>query len=414
MNSKILAGLLIVCVIPAQADWLDWRGPTANGHSDAIGLPLHWSETEHVKWKVPVRDFGHSTPVVKGNQIWLTTATKDGSALYALCFDLETGDTIHDIEVFQPAMSQRIHPVNTYATPSIALEDNRAYVHFGTFGTACLDTRTGEVLWKNTDLHCDHMQGPASSPILFEDLLILDLEGVDVQFMVALDKDTGKLVWKEDRAPELFQNIKPLFLLKSYITPIIEEVDGQPQLIANASQLVSGHDPRTGKEIWRVVYGGDSSISRTVSGHGMFFVNTGGPPGGTWLWAVRQGGTGDVTDSHVAWTIEDNVPLETSPVLVDDLLYMMSDTGTLTCVEAKTGEIVWTVRLRGRFSASLLYVEGRIYISSKQGKTVIIKPGRIFDVVGENQLDGGFWASPAVVGKSLIMRSKTHLYRIEN
>lgn len=401
------------CSSLAQANWPDWRGPTSDGRSDATGLPLTWSETENILWKTPIHNLGHSTPVVWGDQIWLTTATKDGRALYAVCIDLNTGAVVHDIEVFQPTEPQRINPNNSYATPSVVVEEGRAYVHYGTFGTACLDSKTGDVLWRRTDLNCDHLQGPASSPVLFDDLVILHFEGIDVQFIAALDKKTGNTVWRINRPPEIYDNVEPVFLRKAYHTPVIVEVDGKAQLVSNGALLVTGHEPQTGKELWRVVYGVDSTISRIVSGHGLFFVNCGGAPNAAQLWAVRQGGVGDVTESHVVWKMTEDVPLEGSPVLVGDLLYTMSDRGVLICLEAKTGKTVWTERLSGNYGASLLYADNRIYISSMQGKTTVIEPGPTFRVLAVNELDGGFWASPAVADESLLLRTKTHLYRIQ-
>ena len=181
------------------------------------------------------------------------------------------------------------------------VEKGRVYIHFGTFGTAGLNSETGEVLWRRTDLNCQDMQGPVSSPVLFDDLAIVTLEGTDVQFTAALDKQTGETVWRSDRPRELYQNVEPLFLRKAYQTPVIVEVDGQAQLVGNNAQLAMGYDPCTGKELWRVVYGDDNSISRIVSGHGLFFVNTGGTPDSMRLWAVRQDGVGDVTNSHLVW-----------------------------------------------------------------------------------------------------------------
>lgn len=416
MPTKIIisAVILSACCSLAQADWPDWRGPTSDGRSDATGLPLTWSETENVVWKTAIHDLGHSTPVVWGGQLWLTTATRDGGSLYAVCVDLNTGEVLHDIEVFQTNQPQHINPQNSYATPSVVVEAGRVYVHFGTFGTACLDSKTGEVLWRRTDLHCQHLQGPVSSPVLFEDLIILHFEGIDVQFIAALDKKTGGTAWLEHRPRELYESVEPLFLRKAYHTPVIVEVDGKAQLVSNGALLVTGHEPHTGKELWRVRYGVDSTISRIVSGHGLFFVNCGGAPGATQLWAVRQGGAGDVTDSHVVWKMTEDVPLESSPVLVDDLLYTISDSGVLVCTEAMTGETVWSERLRGKYGASLLYADYRIYISSMQGKTTVIEPGRTFRVLAVNELDGGFWASPAVAGRSLLLRTKTHVYRIQS
>jgi len=230
---------------------------------------------------------------------------------------------------------------------------------------------------------------------------------------VALDKKTGKDVWRYDRPRELYEGIEPLYLIKSYHTPVVVEINGTPQLINNGAMLVTGHEPHTGKELWRVRYRDDNPVSRVISGHGLIFINSGGNPGGSHLLAVRQGGTGDVTDSHVVWTMTEDVPHESSPVLVGDLLYLLSDKGLLNCKEPLTGKTVWSEQLEGKYGASLLYADGRIYISNKDGKTTIIKPGRTFQVLAVNQLDGFLGASPAVAGKSLLLRSKTHLYRIQ-
>jgi len=414
----LVGAMLLLSVQTARAsdneNWPDWRGPTGQGHSEATGLPLHWSETKNIVWKTPIHDLGYSTPVVWDDQIWLTTATRKGKTLYAVCVDLNSGRIVHDVEVFRPEKPQRIHRNNSYATPSAVVEKGFVYVHYGTHGTACLDSGTGKVVWRRRDLNCDHMQGPVSSPILYEDLLIVPLEGIDVQFVVALDKKTGDTVWRYDRPRELYEGIEPLYLLKSYHTPVVVEVNGAPQLINNGAMLVTGHDPRTGKELWRVRYRDDNPISRVVSGGGLFFINAGGNPGASHLLAVRQGGAGDITDSHVVWTMTEDAPHEGSPVRVGDLLYLLSDKGVLNCKQATTGKTVWSERLEGDYGASLLYADNRIYMSNKKGKTTVIEPGRTFRVLAVNQLDGFLGASPAVAGKSLVLRTKTHLYRVEN
>ncbi|MHC4329641.1 MAG: outer membrane protein assembly factor BamB family protein [Planctomycetota bacterium] len=414
----LVAAMMLLSVQTVRAsdnrNWPDWRGPTGDGRSEAVGLPLHWSETKNIVWKTHIHDYGYSSPVVWDDQIWLTTATKKGKTLYAVCIDLNSGRIIHDVEVFHPEKPQRIHRNNSYATPSAVVEKGFVYVHYGTHGTACLDSGTGEVMWRRSDLNCDHMQGPVSSPILYEDLLIFPLEGTDVQFVVALDKKTGRQVWRYDRPRELYEGITPLYLLKSYHTPVVAEVNGRLQLINNGAMLVTGHEPRTGRELWRVRYRDDNPISRIISGRGLLFINAGGNPGASHLLAVRQGGVGDVTDTHVVWTMTKDAPHESSPVLVGDLLYLMSDKGVLTCKQATTGKTIWTERLDGDHGASLLYADGRIYMSNKEGKTTVIEPGPTFRVLTVSQLDGFLGASPAVAGKSLLLRTKTHLYRVEN
>ena len=256
------------------------------------------------------------------------------------------------------------------------------------------------------------MQGPASSPVLFENLVIVHLEGTDKQFIAALDKHTGETKWLYNRPEDLYTGLKPVYL-KSYQTPVILPIDGKPQMISNGALMATGHDPRTGEEIWRVRYRDDSTISRIVSGHGLLFINTGGNPGGSQLWAIRQGGVGDLTDSNVVWKMTETPPHESSPVLVGELLYTMSDKGNLICTNAMTGEEVWVEKLNGKFGASLLAADGRIYLSNKKGTTTVIEPGQEYKELATNQLDGELWASPAVTGKALLLRTKTHLYRIE-
>jgi len=409
----IIACWCLCVMAPAHPDWPDWRGPTADGRSDATGLPLRWSETRNVAWKTGIHDLGYSTPVVWDSQIWLTTARTDGTVLYAVCIDLQSGDVIHDIPVFRVATPQHINPSNSYATPSAAIEAGRVYVHFGTFGTACIDTQSGEILWRRSDLNCDHMQGPASSPVIFENLLILHLEGVDKQFIAALDKASGDTVWLYERPVDLYTGLEPVYK-KSYQTPVVVQVGDKPQLVSNGAVLATGHDPWTGQEIWRVRYREDSTISRIVTGHGLLFVNTGGPPNGTELWAVRQGGVGDVTESHVVWKMTEDAPHESSPVRVGDLLYTVSERGILICTEATTGKQVWKERLKGRYWASLLAANDRIYVTDTKGTVIVVATGREYRELAANTLDGEILASPAVAGDTLLLRTNRHLYRIKS
>jgi outer membrane protein assembly factor BamB len=348
--------------------------------------------------------------VVWGDQIWITTADKDGHKMYAVCVSFQSGQIVYDVNIFDEAKPQKINARNSYATPSPVVEEGRVYVHYGTFGTACLDTKTGKILWQRRDLNCEHMQGPVSSPVLFGDLVILHLDGTDVQFIAALKKATGETVWRVERPKEWYSTVEPI-VRKAYITPLIIEVNGKPQMISNGAQSCHAYDPLTGSEFWRVWYGDDSTIARPVANKELVFVNAGliKPR----LWAVRLGGKGDVSNSHVVWKIEKDIPAESSPVIVDELIYIVSDKGKASCIEAKTGKIIWQEQLEGEYGASPVYADGHVYFFNKEGKTIVIKHGREFKVVATNQLGDGFMASPAIVGRSLILRSKTHLYRIE-
>ncbi len=300
--------------------------------------------------------------------------------------------------------------VNSYASPTPAIEDGRVYAHFGTYGTACLDTPTGQILWTRRDLNCDHHEGPGSSPILFENLLIVHVDGRDVQYVVALDKHTGQTVWKTNRSVDYSQH--PYNFHKAFCTPQVIQVGGRPQLISPGAKATMGYDPRTGEELWKVRYSGWSMVPRPLFGHGLvFLINDYERPE---LWAVRPDGQGDVTDSHVAWTIRRGMPRQPSLLLIGDLLYMVTDDGIVYAIDAKTGAEVWKDRIDGNYSASPLYADGRIYFFNHDAVTTVIEPGRQFKVLAVNRLDREqLMASPAVAGKALFIRTRTHLYRIE-
>lgn len=405
---------------PCQAEsWPDYRGPRHDGHSDATGLPEEWSESKNVSWKTPIHGRAWSSPVVADGEVWLTTATADGHELFVVCVDVESGEVLLDERLFYIEEPQYAHPFNSYASPSPVIDGGEVYVSFGAPGTACLDRKTKKTLWQRGDLECNHFRGAGSSPLVYEDLLILTMDGSDQQYVIALDKATGATRWKTDRSTD-FNDIdartgKPVAdgdFRKGFSTPIVIEVDGEPQLISPGAKAAFAYDPRSGEEIWTVRYKNHSSASRTLYGHGLLFINTGfSLPE---LLAIDPTGRGDVTASHVVWRVARGVPNKPAPLLIGDHIYMLNDGGIATCVAARTGEQVWRGRVGGEYSAALIHAQGRIYGFSQEGKAVILRVGAEFDLVGENHLDGGFMASPATFGRSLILRTETHLYRIEN
>jgi outer membrane protein assembly factor BamB len=395
---------------PAAENWPQFRGPRGAGHADAAGLPIHWSETKNVRWKTPIHGKGWSSPVIWGDQVWLTTATPDGHEMFAVCVDRTTGKIVYDLKVFEVAMPAFCHDFNSYASPTPVIEAGRVYVHFGTYGTACLDTATGKVLWTRRDLPCDHYRGPGSSPILYENLLIVAFDGFDQQYVVALDKATGKTVWKKDR--DIDYGTTNGDLKKAFATATVVEVNGQAQVICPSAGATIAYEPRTGQEIWRVQHGGMNVAAPPQVGHGKVFLCTG--DGGFRLLAVRPDGHGNVTNTHIDWKFtRTTVPSRCSPLLIGDLLYLVNEKGFASCLEAKTGQQVWQHRLDGQFSAAPLFAGGHIYCCSQEGATYVMAPGRTAKVVAVNKLDDGFMASPAVADGALFLRTKTHLYRIQ-
>jgi len=394
---------------PARADWPQFRGPDGQGHSLATGLPLQWSETTNIRWKVPIPGRGWSSPVLGGGQIWLTTALDDGHSLRALCLDQQTGKLIHDIEVFQISKPPVINGKNSYASPTPVLEPGRLYVHFGTFGTACLDTLSGKILWTNQELRLDHKEGPGSSPAVCGELLILNCDGIDVQYVAALDKHTGRVAWKTPRsgARNSYADFR-----KAYSTPLVIRVNGREEIVSVGADRASAYDPITGKEIWWVDYKGFSNVPRPVFDRGVVYLCTGymKPE----VWAIRADGEGDVTQDHVLWRETKQAPANVSPLLIDDVLYTVSDMGVITARATATGREMWSQRLGGPATASPVYADGRIYVCDENGKTSVLKPGAKFDLLARNAVKGRVQASPALEGQAIYLRTDSHLYRIEN
>ncbi|HMV49297.1 MAG TPA: PQQ-binding-like beta-propeller repeat protein [Blastocatellia bacterium] len=421
MMKKIIPLLLLLLFsLAAQAadDWPQFRGPEGTGHSDARDLPQEWSETKNIVWKTAIHDRGWSSPVVYGKQVWLTSASPDGRKLYALCLDRDTGKVIRDIKLFEVEKPQYAHPFNTYASPTPVIEKGRVYITFGSPGTACIDTATFKVLWERRDFECNHFRGSGSSPVIFRDLLLMHFDGSDYQFVVALDKRTGKTVWRTNRSidfQDLDKNGKPMAegdLRKAFSTPQVAQINGRWEFISLGAKAAYSYDPFTGKELWRVEERAQHSAStRPVLGHGMIFYPTGFSAGQ--LFAVRTGGNGLITDTHVVWKVKRGVSNKPSILLIGDLIYMIGDTGIASCIDAKTGEQVWQQRIGGEYSASPVYADGKIWLFSEDGKTTVIKPSRTFELLAENRLDEGFLASPAIAGKAFFLRTRTHLYRIE-
>lgn len=401
MSQSLSRRTLLFSLPLAAEDWPQFRGPSGQGHSTAKDLPQQWSESLNVRWKVPIPGVGWSSPSIIGNRIWLTTATGNGASLRLLSLDASSGRIVLDTEVFQVRdKGPGIHAKNSYASPTAILQGDRIYVHYGFYGTACLNT-VGEVLWKQT-LRYEPQHGPGGSPALFEDLLIISCDGFDTQFVVALDTATGKIRWKTARGKGN----------QAYTTPLICEIGGRTQVISPGAHRSYAYDPKTGKELWYIEYGdGFSNVPRAVSAHGLVYICSGffQPV----LFAVRPDGRGNVTKSHVAWSYPRAVPLTSSPLVVGDELYMVSDNGIATCLDAKSGTLLWQHRIGGNHSASPVSADGRIYFLSEEGECTVIAPANQYRELAKNTIDERTLASLAIAGKAIYLRSEHNLYRIE-
>jgi outer membrane protein assembly factor BamB len=417
----------------ANESWTEFRGPTGQGHSATGNVPLEWSETKNVRWKAVIPGQGHSSPVILGDRIWMTTAivkmatpeekekrlagdkmikklnlAKDAS-LRAICIDRTSGEVLYNIELLNSKNPIPVHSLNSYASPTPVLEKGRLYCHFGAMGTVALDTDTGKVIWRR-EFKINHSVGPGTSPIVWKNLLIIQCDGMDVQYVVAVDKETGKTVWKTKRSGKLSDTAD---FKKAFCTPIVVQQGDRPLLISPGADWVYGYDVRDGSEVWRIKYGklGFSTVPRPVTGHGMAFICTSFMS--SRLLAVRLDGKGDVTKSAVAWHFDKQVPKKSSLLLVGSELYMVSDNGVATCLDAKTGKLHWRQRLGGDFSASPLFADGRIYFLNQDGETTVVQPGTTFKKLATNKLAGAHMASPAVVGDAIYLRTDRALYRIE-
>jgi outer membrane protein assembly factor BamB len=405
------------CLLPinarAEALWPEFRGPTAQGHSAARGLPTEWSPQKNIVWRTELPGHAWSSPVVANGRIILTNAIplaggdeSKGVSLRVFTADAATGTAGWDTEVFQVTdeAALKMHRKNSQASPSVIYEAGRIYAHFGHHGTACLDEK-GAILWTNRENNLKSKHGTGGSPVIVDDLLIFDNDSDEAPGVVALDKSTGKTRWRVKRPAT---EAKSKF---SFSTPLVIEVNGQKQVISPGSGIVQALNPKDGAEIWHVLYAsGYSVVPRPVYAHGMVFLSSGFNKAVGY--AIRADGRGDVTGTHVAWSTDKHVPLNPSMLVVGDELYMLDDGGFLSCMDARSGAQHYQERLVGPCSASLLFADGRIYAIDELGKSAVVAPGKTLQVLATSELGEKTLASMAVCGNDLLIRTEKALYRV--
>lgn len=410
-------------------EWNQFRGPTSNGHAKANNLPIDFGPEKNMRWKAEVPGRGWSSPVVAGDQVWVTTAIeieatgeqkqeKMKSAnvgglsafskvkLKAYCLDRKSGKTIHDKELFDVSNPPLINTLNSFASPTPIIDDNNVYCHFGTFGTICLNRKTGAEVWRNTEYQIDHQTGPGSSPLLHNGRLYLNFDGIDQQFLVALDASSGKQVWKTKRSGQLHSQAD---MQKAFATPLMIEIDGQTQLVSPGADWVYGYHPKSGAELWKIKFGqlGFSNAPQPVAAAGKIVICTGFTR--SQMIAISMKG-GRPTDQQIAWRYQQQVPCMSTPIVIDQLIYFVSDRGIATCLDIEKGTQKWQHRLGGAFSSSPIYADGNLFFCNRKGIVFVVEPGDHFKQKAANQLDSRIMATPVAVGDSLFIRTEKTLY----
>lgn len=395
-------------------DWPEFRGPNGQGIYGARELPLKWSKTEGVKWRTDLPGNGWSSPIVVKGIVYVTAAVpvteganeKPDLDLMLMMLDVQSGKLLKSVKIFTQsgADSPGIHSKNSHASPTPLVDEDRLYLHFGHQGTACTDLQ-GKILWSNKELSYPPVHGNGGSPIVADKLLIFSRDGADISEVTALDKMTGKVVWKRERDVAADKKF-------SFCTPLVLEAAGRKQLILPGSNVVQSLVPETGEEIWRLTYDGYSVIPRPIYADGLVFVCTGyNRPS---LLAIDPTGTGDVTTTHLKWKSDANVPHTPSLVASGGKIFMVSDKGIASGVESATGKEVWKERIGGNFSASPLLVGDRMYMLSEEGDATILQIGETPTELAKNKLTERCLASPAIVGNDLLIRSANALYRVSS
>lgn len=421
-------------VVAAHAqDWTGFRGPNGNGHIDNEGVPISWGGIfDRPVWQVPVPGQGHSSPIVLGDRIWMTSSERIAMSdadvearlskypydqddfqthgtvrLLAIELNANTGAILRRIDLFQHDHPAPIHASNSYASPTPVSDGRLIICHFGSLGTACIDASSGRVLWQRT-LHIEELTGPGGSPVIWKDLIAFSCDGMDSQFVVALDKWTGETRWKTDRPIiDSDDGTKK----RAFSTPILVESHGKTQLISNGAQWLVSYDPNSGAEWWRAKIGnGHACVPQPVFCDGIVYACTGymRPE----LVAVKTDGSGDVTSTHIGWRYTKQVPEISSPIVIGNEIYFVSSMGVMSCVDRLKGELIWQQRIPGNYAASLSASGNRIYATSKEGITTVIQAGRKFEAISKNEQFGETWASLAVYQDRFLIRTDPVLFCI--
>lgn len=385
-------------------NWPQFRGPNADCHSTEK-TPLEWSDTKNVAWKTPIAGLGWSSTSVVNGKVFLTTAVPvgEGLSLRAIALDAKTGQVVWDREIRAVEKVPSIHKKNSHASPTPIVKDGAVYVHFGTLGTAKLAAADGAIQWLNTELVYPPMHGSGGSPVLFDGKLVVACDGSVDPFVAAIDAQTGQIAWKQPRSVQAR-------ISHSFVTSAVTVIDGQARVYSPGPDHLAVYDLKDGKELAKVMAPGWSVVPQPTFGHGLVFYNH--DYDNPELMAVKLGGEGDITQTHIVWRIDRGAPSTPTPLLVGDELYFVSDLGIASCVDARTGTRHWMERLGGNYSASPVYANGRLLFLNETGTATWVKAGKTFEVLGTNEVPGKTFATPAFDDGAMYLRTDAAVYKI--
>jgi outer membrane protein assembly factor BamB len=413
------ASLLWFASSARAENWPRFRGPTGQGISAETGLPLEWSADKNVKWKTAIPGLGWSSPIVWGDRVFLTSTSTDGVACHVICVNKSDGRILWDKQVFEQKPTRK-EGKNSYATPTPTTDGKHVFAVFSSGGVVSLDF-DGHVAWMNLDQHFYSRHGLAASPLLYNDLLIMPFDGSttevgidekigwqkpwDKAYILAFDKETGKVRWRATRG----------LSRQAHVTPQVIDIAGKPTLISPAGDVVQGFNPDTGQRLWSAHSQGEGVVPTFVTGDGLLFTSSGFEAETIRTFRLDANMHGDVTKSHLAWEQKKAVPIMPSFLYHNGLLFTIKESGIAQCLDAKTGNILWHQRLQGTYSASPVYSEGRIYMLSEQGETTVFEASReSYKELARNPLEGPCQASPAVSDGNILIRSEQNLFCISN
>jgi hypothetical protein len=388
---------------PSPGDWPWWRGPGGDGVSQDRAAVTEWGKAKNIVWKTAVPGRGHSSPVVWGDRVFLTTADDESQSQSVLAFDRGTGKPLWTTMAHKGGLMKK-HGKNSHASATSACDGERVYsvfIHSGALHVTATNL-DGKILWQSSAGAFRSEHGYGSSPVLHKSLVIVCGDNLSGCFIAALDRATGKIVWKTPRNTTGRHG--------SYATPIVAKVAGRTQLLLHGMETVSSYDPDTGKLLWSC--DGPTEVTAcTVAFNDKLIFASGGYPDKEIL-AIRPDGAGDVTKSHVVWRSSKGVTYVPSPLYHDGHLYIVNDSGVASCFDAGTGEQLWQQRLEGAFSASPVLAGGNIYVTNEAGKTFVFKAGRKFELVAQNDLGDGGFATLAIAGGQILLRTDHSLFCI--